>query len=233
MRRLAFDRGRQRWLAGLAVVAFVGVSSVVLALSVRSAPDREPPPAETVASRFPAEWDGRAAMPAAAFALARAQRPDTSPNAIELDWLAPSFVLDLARQDLASLPATKAAPPGAREGTHGLGAGAGTQSPALRHGLGHKATLLNDAQIASIKERLKLTAEQEQLWPPVEAALRAVAWRGPRERLDNRTATLDPKSLEKMTTALAPFLRKLRADQKDELRALAHLMGLERLTSQL
>ena len=36
--------------------------------------------------------------------------------------------------------------------------------------------MLNDAQIASIKQRLKLTAEQERMWPAVEAALRKIVY---------------------------------------------------------
>ncbi|MGH6776980.1 MAG: hypothetical protein ACRECL_03065, partial [Bradyrhizobium sp.] len=35
--------------------------------------------------------------------------------------------------------------------------------------------LLSDAQIARIKERLKLSSSQEYYWPPVAAALRAIA----------------------------------------------------------
>jgi hypothetical protein len=37
--------------------------------------------------------------------------------------------------------------------------------------------VLNSAQIASIRERLKLTSYQDQLWPPVESALRDISWR--------------------------------------------------------
>ena len=36
--------------------------------------------------------------------------------------------------------------------------------------------MLDDAQIASIKERLHLTPDQEQMWPAVEAALRNIAY---------------------------------------------------------
>ena len=41
--------------------------------------------------------------------------------------------------------------------------------------------MLNDAQIASIKTRLHLTADQEQMWPAVEAALRNIAYTRSRE----------------------------------------------------
>ncbi len=36
--------------------------------------------------------------------------------------------------------------------------------------------VLNDTQIASIKDRLHLTPDQEQMWPAVEAALRNIAY---------------------------------------------------------
>ena len=36
--------------------------------------------------------------------------------------------------------------------------------------------VFNDAQIASIKQRLNLTPEQEKLWPAVEAALRKIVY---------------------------------------------------------
>ena len=36
--------------------------------------------------------------------------------------------------------------------------------------------MLDDAQIASIKERLHLTPDQEEMWPAVEAALRNMAY---------------------------------------------------------
>ena len=39
------------------------------------------------------------------------------------------------------------------------------------------AAAFNDAQIASVKGRLKLTQEQESYWAPVESALREMSWR--------------------------------------------------------
>ncbi|MGA7450645.1 MAG: hypothetical protein WBW73_05010 [Rhodoplanes sp.] len=94
------------------------------------------------------------------------------------------------------------------------------------------ASLLNDAQIASIKERLNLTPDQQKFWPSVEAALRAVAWRGNPGKLGSKSATLDPKGVEKLKVALIPFLKTLNAAQKDELRMIAHLMGLGQFASQ-
>jgi hypothetical protein len=40
----------------------------------------------------------------------------------------------------------------------------------------HSNSILNDAQIASLKRRLNLTAEQERMWPAVESALRKIVY---------------------------------------------------------
>ncbi|MFL9823630.1 hypothetical protein [Rhodoplanes sp. SY1] len=93
--------------------------------------------------------------------------------------------------------------------------------------------LLNDAQIASIKTRLKLTAEQERLWGPVETALRGVVWRRSADRRGTAPAVLETQSLERLRTAATPFVGTLREDQKREIRSLSHVMGLGELVDKL
>lgn len=93
--------------------------------------------------------------------------------------------------------------------------------------------LLNDAQIASIKTRLKLSAEQERLWAPVETALRGVVWRRSADRRGNAPAALDLASLDRLKTAAGPFMGTLREDQKREIRSLSHVMGLGELVDKL
>ncbi|MFD2182696.1 hypothetical protein [Rhodoplanes azumiensis] len=93
--------------------------------------------------------------------------------------------------------------------------------------------LLNDAQIAAIKTRLKLTAEQERLWGPVETALRGVVWRRSADRRGTAPAALDIPSLERLKTAATPFMATLREDQKREIRQLSHVMGLGELVDKL
>lgn len=97
-------------------------------------------------------------------------------------------------------------------------------------------TLLSDAQIAAVKGRLNLTAAQEQIWPAVEDALRAVA----RKMHDTRQARpgagsppIDPDSTEvqQLKSAAMPLLFSLREDQKREVRALARIIGLEAVAS--
>jgi hypothetical protein len=94
--------------------------------------------------------------------------------------------------------------------------------------------LLSDAQIASIKERLKLSSYQESYWPAVENALRAVARKihASRQADPNGTgAIIDPESAEvqQLKSAAMPLLFQLREDQKREVRSLARLIGLEKV----
>lgn len=96
-------------------------------------------------------------------------------------------------------------------------------------------SLLSDAQIAAIKSRLKLTPQQETLWPPVETSLRKVAKTMHERRLASTTPPIDPDSAEisELRTAAMPLLGKLREDQKREVRALARIIGLDAVASQL
>lgn len=97
-------------------------------------------------------------------------------------------------------------------------------------------TLLSDLQIDAIKSRLKLSAEQERMWPSVEAALRTLATR----LHDMKKAGTAPTDLQaeseefvKLKEATTPFIATLSAEQKRELRMLAHLIGLGRVVAQL
>jgi hypothetical protein len=96
--------------------------------------------------------------------------------------------------------------------------------------------LLSDAQIAGIKERLKLTSDQEYYWPGIENALRGIARKihAARQHDPNATAAqLDPDSAEvsQLKSAAMPLLFQLREDQKDEVRKLARIIGLEKVAS--
>ena len=98
--------------------------------------------------------------------------------------------------------------------------------------------LLSDVQIAGIKERLRLSADQESYWPAVENALRAVARKIHATRQGNPNATgvpIDPDSAEvqQLKSAAMPLLFQLREDQKQEVRTLARLIGLEKVAAQI
>jgi hypothetical protein len=98
--------------------------------------------------------------------------------------------------------------------------------------------LLSDGQIASIKERLKLSSSQEYYWPAVETALRAVAkklhaTRQVASAKPGGMPAIDPDSdeVQQLKSAAMPLLWQLRDDQKDEVRKLARLIGLDQVAA--
>ena len=112
---------------------------------------------------------------------------------------------------------------------------------ASRH-INRPGLLLNDAQIASIKRRLHLTPDQESMWPAVEAALRNVAYAQTRNAYHHGTpastaqlASTDPESVEVqgLKSAAIPLIMSFSDQQKNEVRSLAHVMGLDKLASEL
>ena len=98
--------------------------------------------------------------------------------------------------------------------------------------------LLSDVQIAGIKDRLKLSTSQEYYWPPVETALRAVARKIHAKRQadpNGPSIPIDPESdeVQQLKSAAMPLLFQLREDQKNEVRSLARIIGLEKVASMI
>jgi hypothetical protein len=98
--------------------------------------------------------------------------------------------------------------------------------------------LLSDAQIAGIKERLRLSSSQEYYWPAVEEALRAVARKIHATRKADPNASgvpinPDAEEVQQLKSAAMPLLFQLREDQKQEVRTLARLIGLEKVAAQI
>ena len=98
--------------------------------------------------------------------------------------------------------------------------------------------LLSDVQIAGIKERLKLSSSQESYWPPVETALRSIARKIHAGRQANPNAVgvpIDPEAdeVQQLKSAAMPLLFQLREDQKNEVRSLARIIGLEKVASMI
>ncbi len=115
-----------------------------------------------------------------------------------------------------------------------------TSAAAVPHRANKRGFLLNDAQIAGIKERLHLTADQVRMWPAVEAALRNIAYA--KERYARRhsapamteVASIDPNASEvqDLKSAAIPLIMSFSDEQKNEVRSLAHGMGLDQLASE-
>jgi Arc/MetJ family transcription regulator len=99
--------------------------------------------------------------------------------------------------------------------------------------------LLSDMQIASIKQRLRLSSDQEYYWLAVERALRAVARKihATRKAEPNVAGAppIDPDAAEvqQLKSAAMPLLFQLREDQKEEVRTLARMIGLEKVAAQI
>jgi hypothetical protein len=96
--------------------------------------------------------------------------------------------------------------------------------------------MLDDAQIASVKQRLHLTPDQERMWPAVQVALRNIAFARARDARQHgvQPGTTDPNSAEvqDLKSAATPLLMSFSDQQKDEVRSLVHVMGLDQLATQ-
>jgi len=90
--------------------------------------------------------------------------------------------------------------------------------------------VLNDAQIASIKRRLNLTPDQEEMWPAVEAALRNLAyrtahathWRDAAPGRRRLPPPIEQRRSPDLKSAAIPLIMSFNSEQKDEVRNLAH-----------
>jgi|GEM_PF-654110 hypothetical protein len=114
-----------------------------------------------------------------------------------------------------------------------------TLKPAAAHRRGNDRSgyMFNDAQIASIKQRLNLTPDQERMWPAVEAALRNMTYTHapaahPRGATGTQVAAVDPNAVEGLKSAAVPLIMSFNDEQKEQVRNLAHVMGLDQLATQ-
>jgi hypothetical protein len=94
--------------------------------------------------------------------------------------------------------------------------------------------VLNEAQLAGIKRRLNLTREQERYWPAVEAELRKLEYKKEANAAKGtHTAAVDTSkvNVEGLKSAGFPLVMSFNDDQRQELKSLAHLLGLESVMS--
>ena len=97
--------------------------------------------------------------------------------------------------------------------------------------------LLSDAQIAGIKERLKLSSSQNGLgrrWRPHCAASPAErATRQGNPAVSAAQIDYNSEEVQQLKSAAMPLLFQLREDQKREVRSLARLIGLEKVAAMI
>jgi hypothetical protein len=226
----AQQRARRRY----AVIGAVIVASLAgLLVGWSEAQSKDLTPAEVVALRFPSAWSNLAARPASAVtAVARNQilfEPNPSYDLASADSkpVIPSGVL--AYGDPVESMASKATPAPEARPTERRASLVPTLPPAKPKPDNH---ILNDAQIASIKARLKLTPDQQRYWPGVEAALRGIAYKI--NKAGGKLAAVDADSAEvqQLKSAAIPLIMMFSEQQKSEVRQLVQVMGLQKLAAQ-
>ena len=209
--------------------------------------------AEAVALRFPQEWS--AAPPAITLAALKSLSADaglfspvpmvlpSQPQSIaEQPALektsAPSdpHMVQTASLDSVGLPVAAAAEGLARPAPRAVAKPSAARARPLA--ASRPGYILDDAQIASIKERLHLTQDQERMWPAVEAALRNMAYKRAQQAAvrgaarNVQAAAVDPEAVQGLKSAAVPLIMSFNDEQKEEVRSLAHVMGLDQLAAQ-
>ncbi len=187
-------------------------------------------PAETVIARTPAERND------AATKLRMAAEIDTSDRALFIPR--PTYP-QVAVQAQAQPARTAAAPRPAAMHLASVASKPAAAPPRDRSG-DRPGAVLNDAQIASIKQRLNLTPDQERMWPSVEAALRGLAYaknghphKGGTHDAAQAVAAIDPTGpdVQNLKSAAFPLIMSFNDDQMRELQSITRVAGLDKLVS--
>jgi hypothetical protein len=206
---------------------------------------------DTIALRFPHEWS--AAPASVTLAAVTSSGPSTSTNtelfspipmtlpsqpqaAAEPSGMADPHLAQTGSLANIDAPIALVGEPAARSAARPAAKAA--TAPARPAAAGRAGYILDDAQIASIKQRLHLTADQERMWPAVEAALRNMAYKRSQQTAGRgaarnvQTAAVDPEAVEGLKSAAVPLIMSFSSEQKDEVRSLVHVMGLDQLAAQ-
>jgi hypothetical protein len=212
--------------------------------------------AEIVAQRFPTEWKAPPAVTLATATITRGTadlfRPEPMilPEQLQASAEQPPIgtieqpaspapeqrlMQTASLETVAPRPANASDPPRRpAASTAAKTSSAPAHSPAATH----TGYILDDAQIASIKARLHLTPDQERMWPAVEAALRNMAYKRTQQVAARgagrnvQAAAVDPEAVEGLKSAAVPLIMSFNSEQKEQVRSLAHVMGLDQLASQ-
>jgi hypothetical protein len=263
-RNKTHKRGRLISLRVVAILLAGGISYVIDGVNTTALRTADVSPAETVALRFPDHWGNGAVQiaPAALTSAMNARAADTASDA-QLALLNPEPMIPqavsqadplLAADAVAPAPVQTAAlelPGSAAPVVNGaalqrpVAARAPGETKAAAAAAPHRRVvnrpgyMLDDAQIASIKERLRLTPDQEEMWPAVEAALRNMTYTHAQEArahgapaANEQAAAVDPNAVQGLKSAAVPLILSFNAEQKEEVRNIAHVMGLDQLASQ-
>jgi hypothetical protein len=250
-RKRAFKRGQALSLLVAAGVGYLVGSWNATAVRRSEASDA-PSAAQTIALRFPQAMSDAPTVQAVTFERQAASAAAQATNA-ELALFEPEPMI---RQTAAPSPALQPAQSAPAEAIDVAAAEPPQPQPSatapilpkpkmpvsasrphvVASHLAHRpASMFDDAELASIKRRLNLTPDQERMWPAVAAALRNIAIEREREARQGGTAgAIDPDSAEvqDLKSAAIPLLMSFSDEQKDEVRNLVHVMGLDQLASE-
>jgi hypothetical protein len=235
-------------ISALSCLLVVGAAAASI-LGRSSVPDAGPQAAASIAEKVVSNRESKAdklAVVRLALASLEPQQPPAAPAAstAPLQSAEPSNSAERSTEPLQQAYAS-AAPTDTIDAPHEVTAPAeSSPKPKLveKPAPPKPYSLLSDAQIASIKERLKLSPDQESYWPSVETALRAVAQRIQANRQASRhpdphanSMPIDPDApeVQQLKSAAMPLLFGLREDQKREVRSLARLIGLEKVAEMI
>jgi hypothetical protein len=194
---------------------------------------------DTVSLRFPSEWAETVSPAAATYAFASA---DTNLSLFDPN---PVYPASAARQASAGTPTLleqstpSASEPATTESTVAAAkpaiavASVSPVKPAVtppRAPVKRSNAVLSEAQIASIKRRLNLTPDQARYWPAVAAELRKMEYKKDQQG-GKATAAVDMSkvNIEGLKSAGFPLVMSFNDDQRQELKSLAHLLGLEKV----
>ncbi len=256
-------RGRVASLRVVPIILAGGIGYLIGGVNTTALRSTDVSAAEIVALRFPDHWDNGPGQiaPAALTSAMNARAADTASDA-QLALLNPQPMIPQIIPQADPQPAMDAALPApvqtAALELPGSTASVANDAPvprsvtarapgeaktaaaaAHRHLVNRPGYMLDDAQIASIKERLHLTPDQEEMWPAVEAALRNMAYTHAQEARahgapagNEQAAAVDPDTVQGLKSAAVPLILSFNTEQKEEVRNIAHVMGLDQLAAQ-
>jgi hypothetical protein len=247
-----FRHKKNRVGAGVALLGAAAVTCLLAGWNAGGTRSAVLSAAETIALRFPDSrydvWDNVSSLPATAAELDDGQALfDPNPTlippavpAVATVTVTRADAVQTANADAATIDAPKVEPPATQAAKETAPSSMKLASVSTKPAPTPKTrpgAVLNDAQISSIKTRLKLTPEQQDMWPDVEAALRDLSFEkkseGSRRKIAY-TGTIDPYSSEvqRLKSAAFPLIMSFSDEQKRELRIIAHVAGLEKLAAQ-
>jgi hypothetical protein len=218
-----FNRTGVTFALGLAALGIVGIAGFALGLNARGALNLSDLPelsaADVVNLRFPNDWTEAPASAVTNVAYASA---DSTAGLLDPTPIFPFKAAALSTPSDATDETGSIA--------HPLAEAPGKPAPPI-HSARRSNSVLNEAQIASIKRRLNLTQDQERYWPAVAAELRKMEYK--RDRTQTAAVDMSKVNVEGLKSAGYPLVMSFNDEQRRELNSLAHLLGLESVVSNL